>query len=51
MASAGFCGVEGIFRISMRPPRRQTQSVNVPPVSKAMRMKAWIVAQKLRVNS
>ena len=51
MASAGLCGVEGIFRISILPPRRYTQSVNVPPVSKAMRMKAAIVAQKLTVES
>jgi len=52
IASAGLCGVEGSFRIWRRPLRTKTQSVKVPPVSIAMRMRTGIVAQdQLRVDS
>src|SRR5579872_444536 len=37
IASEGSCGVEKIFRMRSRRFSIQTQSVNVPPVSTAMR--------------
>jgi hypothetical protein len=37
--------VDWSFRISRRPSRTKTQSVNVPPVSMAMRIGTGIVAQ------
>jgi hypothetical protein len=40
IARAGSSGVEGTFSISKRPSRTKTQSVNVPPVSIAIRMAA-----------
>jgi hypothetical protein len=36
-ATEGSAGVEAIFSTSIRPSRKNTQSVNVPPVSIATR--------------